>query len=238
MRLRGPFLLALAACVASGQQKDPDSLFLTMRPDVLIRVKEHELGPENVNLDVLKVNYPPDLLQSQIRKLGRLLGGEARILYIQQTQSADDPSAKFLKASFSVSGIIDRQLKLYRLSPIAQAFAGAPEPFTIRGIQVVLENETGYAGDLAKDQVKGAWRAEAMRTLRPLPMLEYRIELLSQDPAKLSLPEKVAPKMVVSTSSSSSTSSALYALLAVVAIAAGVLVYLALLRVPARKRPE
>lgn len=230
MRLAAPLLILLAAVIAWPQpQAEPSSLFLTMRPDVWMTVREHAMSTEDVTVTVSIENYPPELLQLQIGNLGTYLGTPTRILYVRPGGSG------YTHASFAATGIIDRAKGLYRLQPIVRAFAGAPEPFRINGIHVTLEGELGNRNDLAELSTD-ALRLEVMRTNRALPMLEYRIQLLTQDPDKLAIPEKVqAPVRRVVKQTRQGLSPVYYLLLALGALAAGALVYSALLRASARK---
>lgn len=200
-----------------------------MRPDLVITVQPHG-GGELVEVRTLRPDYPADLMQAQVVKLGQYLGSAATIEYIQR---AADGS---LAARFGVDGLIDEQGRRYRLAPIAKAFAGAPQPSTVNGIHIILVGQSGYENDIGRYRKPGAYEVEALRTGgAQLPMLEYRIRLLSQDPAMLDIPEKLPQPSRAQDGKPPQTSDTLYYVLVVVAaIAAGVLVYLALLRASAR----
>lgn len=238
MRVPIPLLTLLAATLgvnlAAQQPTTPAgdlSLFLTMRPDVIIMIQARQ-GGELVEIRTGKPGYPTELLTEQINKLSQLLGKQATVEYIQRAPD------KTLAARFGIVGLIDVKARRYRLAPLAKAFAGAPEPFTIQGIHITLNGEAGYEDDIGRYTRSGAFEIEALRSEGgPLPMLEYRIKLLTQDARQLDIPEKfekpAGPRDEVSKQTSPVP---FYVLLGVAAAAAGVLVYLALLRASTRKR--
>ncbi|MFY9233308.1 MAG: hypothetical protein WAO58_02500 [Fimbriimonadaceae bacterium] len=238
MRVPIPLLTLLAATLgvnlAAQQPTTPKgdlSLFLTMRPDVIVTVQARQ-GGELVEIRTGKPGYPTELLTEQISKLSQLLGRQATIEYIQRAQD------KTLAARFGIVGLVDERARLYRLAPLAKAFAGAPAPYTIQGIHITLNGEKGYEGDIGRYARPGAFEIEALRSEGgPLPMLEYRIKLLTQDPRQLDIPEKFEKPASPTVERPNQTSPVLfYVLLGVAAAAAGVLVYLALLRASTRKR--
>lgn len=226
--LLASILLAPVLCLAQGEQPKKDlSLFLRVRPQITMLIQEHQTGAEDVTIGAVDPKYPAELLKEQVEKLGQYLGVPPRWLYLQ-------PKAGTMTAAFSINGLIDREKGVYRLQPIVRAFAGAPEPFTVTGMQIIFAKERGGANDLATYAIPGVLELEVMRTFNP-DMLEYRVHLLSQDPEKLVIPEKHTPKPQEPVETKSEPSRTLfYVLLVVAGLAASVLVYLALLRLPSR----
>src|SRR5688572_11977739 len=129
--LRLALLLAtiLVACQAFGQENGT-SLFLGGRPDATIRIKEHSTGAADVEVTILAADYPAVLLKQQMEDLGTRLGNAPRGLtvYSDQIRGASAKLA-FLKAKFAVTGLIDRANSRLNMTPLIQAFAGAPDPY-------------------------------------------------------------------------------------------------------------
>jgi len=231
----------LAVLVASGragaQSSGERSLFLTVPPQVSVVVRKHQTGADMVFVTMLRSGYPEDLLRSQLQRLGELVGDVPRGLAVARVPAGT--AAKkldFLKAEFAVSGLIDRQAGKVRLEPIVKAFAGAPEPYTIRGMMILLDGEPLTDRMIGRYEKQGAVRLEAMPSLgeRELPAgVEYRVELLAQDPSKIVIPDSAQPATPVAPPSEQERASPNVLVLilgAVAALAVGVLVYLALLR--------
>lgn len=204
-----------------------------VRQDVSVVVQEHErTGADLVTVTVLNPEYPADLLRSQIESIGRALQSEPRglVLFEQKMGSGDGAELVFLKASFAVDGLIDRRLGELRISPILQAFAGAPEPFTVRGISLVFDGERPGPNTISAIETAGL-RGEA-RVMPGDSGLEYRFELRTQDPKLLVVPDRRPEPTEVSEPSVGRGFLPPWVWIAIVAagVGAGLLVYLALLR--------
>jgi hypothetical protein len=232
MRATFAALLLILACLAAAQQpvqeKKP-SLYVRTKQQIQVLIQEHPTGAEDVTVAAIDAGYPADLLSDQVQKLGTYLGVEPRWAGPIEMR-AGSPSAKF-----SVNGLIDKEKKVFRLQPIVRAFAGAPSPNTVDTIQILFVRERGWQDDLLTYELPGVVELEAMRHNDP-DMLEYRVHLLTQDESKIVIPEKHAPppapnKVVVTEPSKT----LYYVLLGVAGVAAGVLVYLALLRSKPRR---
>jgi hypothetical protein len=239
MRRLAPLLLVLCAAWGNAQQSTtPKSLFLTVRPDVTLLVEDTSTKKE-ATIGTVNPNYPADLLRSQIETLGKLVDGNVRGLRMEE--SKDGKGNSYLKVKFGINNLIDHERKVYRLQEIARAFAGAPDPYTVHGIHVTFAHELGDAQNIASYSLPGVVNVEAMRTADPngplAATLEYRIELLTQDASKIVIPEHSAPpKASVPQDEPSGSPMLFYVLLGLAALAAGALVYLALLRANSKTR--
>lgn len=221
--LLGLFLLAAVALAQTGQTP--------FRPDITIVAREHSLGPDIVEVTLSKGDYPEDLLRRQLEDFGKRLGSAPRGLAVGSVQlDPGNPSLKFLKARFAVDGFIDRPQGALRIEPLLRAFAGAPEPYTIGTILLLFDGERPGAGTVKRHQTD-AVEAEGRVNDEP-PMIEYAIVLKSQTPDKIAFPDKVLEQSAVPQPSQqeSGTPVLFWGAVAAASLAAGALVYLALLR--------
>jgi hypothetical protein len=208
-----------------------EGVFASVKPDLTVVVTEHQTSAEIVEVTVLNRKYPPDLLRSQIESLGTYVGVAPRGLQVYDFQI--DPNNKglsFLKARFAVNGLIDRAGSKLRVLPIVKAFAGAPKPNEVKGIAIVFAGEHPLATTIKKYEDETVV-LEAVAKDSP-PSVEYRIGLKVQDPDRIHIPED-RPEPTAPLESSESTGGfpgvTMWAIV-VAGAAAGVLVYLALLR--------
>lgn len=204
-----------------------------VRQDVSIVVQEHErTGADLVTVTALHPDYPPELLRSQIDTLGRLLASEPRgVAVFEQKMGAEDGGdLVFLKATFAVDGLIDRRQGELRISPILQAFAGVPAPFTVTGISLVFDGERPGPNTISVIETQGL-RGEA-RVMPGDSGLEYRFELKSQNPEMLVVPDRRPEPTEAAKPSVGRSGLPVWVWIAIVAagVGAGLLVYLALLR--------
>jgi hypothetical protein len=227
MRLATVIWLSLlaATCLAQDPQQAPN-LFHTVRPDVLVTVSKHNTGADMVTVTARSAKYPLELLQLQVEKMAANVGSEPRGLQVVPYTMGGDPKMTFVRASCAMDGLIDRKNQILHVGAIVKAFAGAPEPYTVDGINIEWYGPKG-----------GGVRAQAQYTPNP-PIIEYRIELLSQDPNAVDVPDVAEPKPVKSPSGSTRTGVdwSLWGLLAGAAVAAGALVYSLLLRSGSKPR--
>jgi len=187
------FLLFGVARVALAQTgSDPSqhqSLFTSLVPDAAITVHKHPMGADMVEITMRASGYPGKLLESQIQKLGAFLKSDPR--GVQTWDYELNPDMHFTKATFAVDGIIDRKLGAVRLNPIAKAFAGAPQPWTIHSLEIQFQ------GEIPTGNMIQVWPSKASvvegrfeNTKDPrMAGIEFRIQLLSQDPSKMDIPE-------------------------------------------------
>ena len=178
MRLRSAFAATLAG-----------SLLLVgnaRAQDAIVSVRRDRVGADLVDVTVRKRTYPAELLRRQLLDLGLRLGhGGARgVAVFAENFHPGDPTAVLLKGSCGVDGLIDRTTGSLDVVPIAQAFAGAPEPYTIRRILVSFDGEVPGPKTLARHTSgKGSDLAFVARPIGS--SVEYDVELRSQDPTRL-----------------------------------------------------
>lgn len=207
-------------------------------PDLIVSVRKDRVGADLVSIGVRKADYPPDLLRSQILALGQRLGVEARgVMVRQESFRPGDASATVLKGSCGVDGLIDRSTGRLSIVPIAQAFAGAPEPYTVRRMLVSFDGERPGKRTVAWH--RAGRTSDLAFTGRPIgSSIEYDVQLLSQDPARLVVNENDGSPVKAPAAPPARGSDPLtIALFVLAAVAAGALVYCLLLllgRRPAR----
>lgn len=221
-------VLGVLGLVALGHAQTSEPAF---KPDVTIVVREHSIGADMFEITMSRSDYPADLLRSQVSEMGRLLSSPPRGLAIGEVKlDPANPSLTFLKARFAVDGVIDRPGGVLRLEPVLKAFAGAPEPYTVHGLLILFDGERPNPSTVKShrsDSVEG----EGTFTASP-PLIEYRVRLKSQDPSKIAFPEKVPEQRPVQNPSDEKTGTPVlfWSAVVVAGLAAGALVYLALLR--------
>lgn len=229
----------IAACivllfgVAAFAQQAPSqpSVFITTKADVIISVSKHSTGADIVEVSLVKRNYPSKLLNEQILRLGQYLGSNVRGLQIYLYQmDPKDSKLDVLKAKFAVSGIIDRENQTIRIEPILRAFAGAPDPYTIKGISLMLDGEAPVKNRTISKLNTSSVRAEAIFTDKMPAGIEYRFELLEQDPNKITFPDKHEEPEKLVKAPGGSKKGLIIGLFVAAAVALGALVYFSVLR--------
>jgi len=236
---RVSILLLLCLVQVATAQSEPTNMFNSVAPDITIVVHKHSMGADMVQFTARAAGYPPDLLRKQIDNLGKYLHSVPRGVDIGQYNP--DPANKslaFTKGEFAIDGIIDHAKGTLRINPIAQSIAGAPSPWTIHGLEIEFEGEVPSSEMPRRwpsKYVPGEGRFEGTSDSR-LTGVEYRITLLSQDPAKFDIPEPgqkptLEKKKKAPASGADWTSITVFL---VAAAAVGVLVYSFLLRVKPR----
>jgi len=219
------------AQVPATEITDPEQV----APDVIINVQEHRTTADLVTVTMRRAGYPPELLAEQITELGRLLGVAPRGTYIDRYNLDQAGSLTAIKATFTIDGIIQRETQELNLEALVKAFAGAPDPNTVRALLITFEGEKPGSKTL-KSLRKGPVRVVAYESEAPVG-LEYRVLLLTQDPAEIVIPKSVEQTVVQTPSKKPELRpNPLIIPLAVTAGVAGIaLVYFALLKRPGRK---
>jgi hypothetical protein len=195
--------LSLAACLLFVGQEDTSTIgeekpvWQMFRPDAIIQVEEHDLGPEVVTIQMRKPDYPAELLAQQIQAIGRENNSNIRGLRIG---AMEIPTEKFkfevLTAEFATDDLIDSNTGALRMTPIIRAFAGAPEPHTIENLSIIFVGEKPRPTTLqgfADDNIRVAGRFSQFPE-----GLEYQVRFLTQDPEKISVPDRVTQDTQVS----------------------------------------
>ena len=196
MRRLSMLLLLGILRVAVAQSETPPpaqkSLFASLVPDATISIRKHPMGADMVDITMKAAGYPPKLLDAQLKALGTFLGSQPRGVQIGDViLDETNPNSKFLKASFAVDGVIDRKVGSVRLRPFVQAFAGAAKPWTINSVEFQFQGEVPTEKMLQYFRSKGEiveGKFENTKDARTAG-IEFRVQLLSQDPAKIDIPE-------------------------------------------------
>lgn len=220
-----------AAALALGQEPDKPAPFATIKPDVTIVLKKHAMGGDILEVTALDSKYPPELLRKQLLAIGASLNSQVNGLKVWQEQI--DPENKelvFLKASCGMFGLWDSESNMLRLQELVRGFAGAPEPYTVEGISLMVEgfkpNDTTI-----RYMNPASILLEGVESSQPQGM-EYRIGLKTQDPDLIVIPfgkpEPSSPKKP--SQSQEGLPGFVWAAIGAAGLAAGVLVYLSLLR--------
>lgn len=224
-------LLLLIALVSAQETGAPASLFTSVRPDGYVRVTPHALGGAVVEITMQDAKYPPALLESQVKALSADLGFPANGLTVVTFQMvASDPKSKYVRANFGINGLGDAAKGLFRLQPIARAFAGAPVPNEVKCLDVIFEKAKPSRNTVTR--VDNAGVTVELSPVQDNQVVEYRILLKTQDPSSITIPEDAAPvakpKPIVPPPSKPDYM--LWTLVAVAILALGALVYSLLLR--------
>lgn len=227
MKLLPVFLIFLFGAFACAQ--DPalaaERLVSEVSPQVVISIAKHTNNADLVEVSVLAPNYPQELLRSQCIKIGQITGDPTRGLQlIQQDLGGNLPP--LLKAKFATSGLADYQQGLYAVSPIANAFVGAPSPFTVTGMEIKFLDTIPTSSTL---RTFASRHAAISGVYDPqTKVLDYRLRLMSQGAGSVDIPTRFVPAEVAqkpTKNGGSRTNLLLFTLVAVGALAAGVLVY-------------
>ncbi len=236
------FLLASSAVFA--QNKPPSvpknntpKAFLQSRPDILVVVTQHPLGPDMFLISALDPNYSAKALQSAISEFGTLLGSSPRGVVLQETpiQTDSGETETFLRASFAVDGFASP--KFVKLQPLVQAFAGMPAGAgQVKALDVSLAGFTAnqhyiqsYTGPNPKNP---AVEISAQSYQNPAGV-EFRIDLQSQDPNAIKIPDSVEDQQLMQSAKPTNNNGSLVfevIVLTAAAIGGGILVYNFLLR--------
>lgn len=217
------------------------SLFQTVRPDVLVLVKKHPSGADIVEISVTKASFPPELLRDRLTALCTDLGYGPHGLQVFQSQiNGSGDEMRFLKARFGTNGLIDSLTGRLRIQAIVRAFAGIPAPDTVTGLSVVFDAFKPSKETLQKYK-SATVNLEAQFNPPPASGLEYRVLLASQDPRKIEIPDHAEPIAAQKpsegkTGASSTPSWITWVLIGVPATSFGALVYFGFLRFSAKRR--
>lgn len=234
--------LIVALAQSAVQPAQPD-LFKTVKPEATIRVHRHSLGADLVEITLLDPNYPPEVLRSQVQRLGTYLKSEPTALNVQYVDLGVSPESRYLRATFGIDGLSDPAKGIYRLGALAKAMAGGPAGHQIHGIMVIFEGQKPLATTLQSYGLAPGSPVSVMGMYQPGPIgLEYRIALNTQDPSKIDIPESMTAASANATVLSPSRPEQsvpwlLYGSAVLFALAVGALVYSVTLR-KSRSRPS
>jgi hypothetical protein len=214
------FLAGFCLAQSPGTEADPNAV----RPDVIVYVHGDPTGADLVRISMVDPKYPAETLQKQVNDLCAKLGEAPRALTIATYEMESVSGLKFLQANFGTVGLTDSDGNA-NLAPLIQAFAGAPEPFTIHGMEVFYSDfDPPVKGP--KDFTSSAVVVRGRMDNDP-PQVEYSIKLLSQNPGEIMVstkPPRAEPK-VNQAPPAKSTPVLVWCLILIGGLAAGALVY-------------
>ena len=199
--------------------------------DVIVTVRKDRVGADLVSFGARRSDYPPDLLREQIGKVGSDVRG---LSVVREEIRPGEASSAVVRGSCAVDGLIEASGAL-NIAPIARAFAGAPEPYTVHRMLVSFDGVPVVPGKTMAYHTAGPGSDLVFSGRLVGSSVEYEVELRSQDPARLVVNETVAPVASASGAvAKSGYDAATVALFALAALAAGALVYCLLILVGRR----
>lgn len=231
--------LVLGTTPASGQEEPSDPLAgldpLWLTPDVSLNIEKQPLGTDMVRITMRDPDYPPELLRSQAEALAASFNSTPLGLSIQIHTIDGRDDLRFVRASFAVPGIIDRQNGILNLEPVVQAFLAGPETHRIQTFLITFVNE------LPTPQMVQSVRNDSVTVIGNVsefpPGLEFRILAHTQEPTELRIPSYAEEEGEEHLAEAPGNDVPWLAILVVVGVglAGGLLVYSRLTRVPAKK---
>ncbi len=207
--------------------------------DVIVTVRQDRVGADLVTVGARASGYPADLLRNQMQALGERLGrgGVRGVSVVSEPIHPGDPSSGVLRGSCAVDGLIDPASGRLGIAPLAQAFSGAPAPYTVRRMLVSFDGVTPGPRTVAY-HTAGVASDLAFSGRRVGSSIEYDVELRSQNPARLVVHEAEAAAQANAPAAvkphSGGPDPLTIGLFVVVALAAGALVYCGVLLVGRR----
>lgn len=220
-------LLLLSALASAQPSRSGTDLLITITPNA-------RTDTDLVEMSAVKPGYPQPLMQGQAEELGRRLGVPARGFIGQNYKIG---AQVFTKCTFGTNGLVDKQTGKLRLTPILQALVGAPEPFTVKGLIIIFQGVTPTTDTLKEFGSPGV-RLVANATGNP-PQIEYRVDILSQNPDEVTVPDGVREQKLPPTPSTVQHKGfdwSLWLPILAAALAASFIVYFLLLRASPRRR--
>lgn len=223
------FLVGLALAQEPSQPETPPPS-ASVRPQLVAYVRQHISGASLIELSMVDPGYPADLLERQIKDLCERLDYPARGLQLYEEELvANNPNLRFRKATFA-TGNLTLPDGTINLTPMLQAFAGAPAPYTIKGMTLIFDEFKPTAKTL-KEFRSQAVVIEGRLDLDP-PTVEYHVQLLSQNPSEISVNSAPPPveRTVSPVPRQRPNVGLVWSLIIVAGLAAGALVYFVLIR--------
>lgn len=156
-----------------------------IHPDVVVFLRHHSSGADVVEISMVDADYPADLLTKQVNDLCARLNYPPTGLQVYSDQMiAGNPKLQFLHATFATAGLTHEDGTI-NLTPLIQAFAGAPPPHTIKGMNVIVDDFIPTAKTIKAFPGPGA--AIYGRVDSNPPDVEYQIQLLTQNPGDINI---------------------------------------------------
>ncbi len=230
-------LLTLLSIFSAGSAQDeaPETVDPSqVPPQITIVVKEHPATPDLIEITMLDPNYPQDRLREQILKIGEMTGTGVRGLNIRQVQFDTKVPQGFIKANFATDHIIDRVGGTLNLGSLVEPFLGSPEPFEIRSFMITFDGEVPGAKTLRV--FADRYVAVKAENIESPPAIDYRVVVFSQDPEQVNIPLEPSQAQPADDAEPVEVRRLplplLISLIVIAGLAAGALVYFALLKTP------
>ncbi|MCX7799010.1 MAG: hypothetical protein N2109_01560 [Fimbriimonadales bacterium] len=237
----------LAACIvlpfAARAQHTPDAaktLFETTSPEVFVTVTEHPTGAEIVEVTPKAADYPRGLLEAQAEGMAAELGQRPRGLQLAlvDVDGSGKPEMRFLRATFAVDGLIERNPLRLRLTPIVRGLARPGGPRQAKVLSVIFQGEAPDERTIRRFEASTV-RVEGLFHGDP-KAIEYRIQVKDARAEGISIPDRMPePARPQTTERSDLPRRRLWVLVGSIVLAGlgvGALVYSAVLRKHPRER--
>lgn len=167
--------------------------FLSSRPDILVVVTQHPLGPDLFTISALDSNYPPAALNTAIAALGKGLNSAPRglNLTVSTVKTSSGDAQNFLQATFAMDGFMKPDA--VKLQELTRAFTGLPAgagqvnvlDISLAGFAASSHTIQRYEGP---NPQKPAVAIVAQSYKNPAGV-EYRVKILNQDPSQIIIPD-------------------------------------------------
>ncbi len=178
-------VLALYASTFAQTTAAPVQGALAVHADMVVFLRRHTTGADVMEISMVEADYPASLLTKQVNDLCARLKTPAIGLQVYTDQMvAGDPKLQFLHATFATAGLTSDDGTI-NLNPLIQAFAGAPAPHTIKGMNVIVDDFTPSPKTIKDFPGPGAV-VQGRIDSNP-PDVEYQIQLLSQNPSDINV---------------------------------------------------
>ncbi len=223
---------------APSPQERPKSLFETTSASVFVTVTEHSTGAEIVEITPKDAAYPKEALQQDAESLAAELGQRPRGLQIQAVDidGSGKPEMRFVRASFAVDGLIERNPLRLRLAPVVQAFARGQVAEFPRVLSVMFQGEAPDDRTIRRYRSSSV-RVEALFHDDPRA-IEYRVQIQRPDPAGIAIPDRASDPAPTQPRQTAPRPTSMWLVVAFVlsaGLAAGALVYSLVLRKPSKR---
>ncbi|MBS1719531.1 MAG: hypothetical protein JST35_03685 [Armatimonadetes bacterium] len=228
--------LVLLPCLAAAQ-----TLFDTVRPQVMIVVRKHAMGSDLFEIQMLQGGVDLEAMKAALKDFETQLGSPLQVPVIdRRVVPGPGPSTEYLTAKFAVNGFIDRKNKRINLQPLVRAFSSMKANPPVKGFSIVLDGEKP-TDETVRQYLADDVGVQAIHTQQPLG-IEYRVEVRTTNPSGLVIPSALSEVPAEPKSPPAKPSSTfdwrIAALVGVGLIALGALVYSLLLQPRNSKRSK
>ncbi|RYG36776.1 hypothetical protein EON81_08710 [bacterium] len=218
-------LFALLALAASAPAQSGQTVAQT-RPDLYVTIRESATGTDSVEISPVNTEYPQEKLRERAIQIAQSLGEEPRGLLVQVVPLGSIQGKDPIQVTFGVDGLSNKKEGWIRLSEIVKPFVADG----VKGVVVLCERF------VPNKETVLSYKSDAVQMeATPQPGnsgAEFRIRISTDDPNRIDIPIRNAPKKAEATKTAASTRPdfVTYGIVAVAALALGALVYSLLLR--------